>query len=127
MHFVGCAGFFVRDVLWYQSDANSVQNRLVKVRSVQFACLIEPTVSSFSSVRGTVAKSLRAVLSVQFTNSSGPALEVRKGKVALHHAAPQKYGKTSGMLPRHHLISQRYRHAFWFWYTLFGHKNLFPM
>ena len=36
----GCACLLVWDVVWCQSDANSVQDRLTKVRSVQFACLI---------------------------------------------------------------------------------------
>ena len=72
MRFAGYACFLVRDVVWCQSDANSVQNRLTKIRSVQFACLIRPTVSSFSSVRGTAAKSLRSVHSAEFANSSGP-------------------------------------------------------
>ena len=70
--FAGCACLLVRDVVWCQSDANSVQNRLITLRSVQFACLIGSTDSSFSSVRGTAVKSLCSVRSVQFTNSSGP-------------------------------------------------------
>ena len=70
--FAGCVCFLVRDAVWCQSDANLVQYRLTKVRSVQFGCLIGPTVSSFSSVRGTAAKSIRPVRSIQFTNSSGP-------------------------------------------------------
>ena len=73
MRFAGCACLFVRDVVWCQSDANSVQNRLQKVLSVQFVCLLGSTASSFSSVRSAAVKSLRSVHSVQFSNSSGPA------------------------------------------------------
>ena len=72
VHFADRSCFLVRYVVWCQSGANSVQNRLTKVCSVHFVCLIRPTVSSFSSVRGTAAKSFRSVRSVQFTNSSGP-------------------------------------------------------
>ena len=70
--FAGCACLRVWDVVWCQCDANSVQNRFQKVRSIQFACFIGSTASSFSSVHDTAAKSLRSVRSVQFTNSSGP-------------------------------------------------------
>ena len=74
IHFAGYAYLLLRDVMWCQSDATSAQNRLPKVRSVQFACLIGSTDSSFSSVRGTVAKSLRSVLSVQFIQFSSRTL-----------------------------------------------------
>ena len=73
MRFAGYACFLVRDVVWCQSDANSVQIRLTKVRSVQFACLIKPTVSSFSSIRVTATKGLRSVRSVQFIQFSSRA------------------------------------------------------
>ena len=70
-HFAGCAS--LSGVwLWCRSDANSVQNRLKRVRSVQFACPIGSAASSFSSVRGRGAKCLISARSVQFTNSSGP-------------------------------------------------------
>ena len=57
MRFAGYACLLVRDVVWCQSDANLVQNRLQKVRSIQFACLSGPTARSFISVRNGAAKS----------------------------------------------------------------------
>ena len=53
LHFAGCAHLLVRGVAWCSGDANSVLNRLKRVRSVQFACLIGWATSSFSLVRGT--------------------------------------------------------------------------
>ena len=72
--FASCACLLVRDVVWHQSDANSAQNLLQKVRSVQFACLIGSNASSFSSVRGTASKSLRSFRSVQFIQFSSRTL-----------------------------------------------------
>ena len=58
------------------SAANSVQNGLKRVRSVEFAFLVGSVGSSFSSARGTGTRCLCSVHSVQFTNCSGPASEL---------------------------------------------------
>ena len=98
MCFAGCACLLVRDVVCCPNDANSVQNRLQNLRSVQFPCLIGSIASSFSSVQGTAAKSLRSVRSVQFIQFSSrtlPALilGVRSSCLSYMHnqSPPKKY------------------------------------
>ena len=63
VRFADCACLPVRGVVWCRSDPNSVQNRLKRVRSVQFACLMPDRVGCqfvrFSSWTG--AKCLRSV------------------------------------------------------------------
>ena len=78
VRFAGCAGLLVWGVVCCRSDAISVKNRLKRVLSVQFACLIGPAASSVRFGHGDedpLFISFISVHSVQFTNF--PALVIR--------------------------------------------------
>ena len=80
MHFAVCACLLVRGLVLCRSDANSFQNCLRRVCSVQFACLIGSASSSFVQIGawGQVPpfSTFSSVHSVRLTNFSGPSVNL---------------------------------------------------
>ena len=60
--------------MWCVARVTQFQAKIVYKKFVEFACLIGSSASSFSSVQGTAAKSLRSVCSVQFIHFSSRTL-----------------------------------------------------
>ena len=79
VHVVGYACLLLQGVVLCWGDAKSAQDRLRRVRSVQFACLIGSAASSISSVQGIRANCLRPFSSVTDLSRPWPLVTSRCG------------------------------------------------